>query len=212
MESRRLAAGDCSGAAMGQRAAGRLVGMTAAGLAAAAALAACGGGAESAVQSTTAASQAAQSAAPANSPAADSQASGAPAAASPAVETAGEVPDPCALLSQDELAAILGTAPGEGVLTSIYPELRKVCTFPGGTILAIEVGKDYDASVAAVATSGLTGTTTDMNGVGEKASFVKYDIGVSQVFALGGAYFVDVTGMLTKKQASELASAMLAAV
>lgn len=175
------------------------------------ALTACGGGTDSAATSSRGESVTAQSAAaPQSAPAAQSAA----AAESPVVETAadGSVPDPCGLLSQDDLATILGKAPGNGELAGTSPNLRQVCTYPGGTILGVEVGEDYDASLAAIETAGLGGSASELKGVGERAVFVTYDMGVVQVFALQGGYMVDVTGMLSKKQAIALAEAMLSAL
>ncbi|MBK9739967.1 MAG: hypothetical protein IPO93_10710 [Actinobacteria bacterium] len=176
-------------------------------------LTACGGGSQSG-EATPVVSAAASVAA--------GEAAEAPSAAAPSAsavaddtaenETTGGVPDPCGLLSQDELASILGAAPGEGTVQGPSPEMRKVCTLPDGTILGVEVAVDYDATLAAVEKSGLDATLTDVSGVGDKATLITYDVGVLQLLAVEGDYFVDVTGMITEAQATALVKAMLAAI
>jgi hypothetical protein len=169
-------------------------------------LTACGGGTDAAATASPAASTSAgASAAPATTQA---EAGGASEAAEPA--EGGALPDPCGLLSQDELAAILGSAPGKGEWAGSSPNLRQVCTYPDSTILGVEVGADYAGSIAAIETAGLGGKVSELPGVGEKAVFVTYDMGIAQVFALKGGYMVDVTGMLKKQQVVGLAEAMLA--
>jgi hypothetical protein len=74
------------------------------------------------------------------------------------------------------------------------------------------VAVDYDATLAAVEKSGLDATLTDVSGVGDKATLITYDVGVLQLLAVEGDYFVDVTGMITEAQATALVKAMLAAI
>jgi len=174
-------------------------------VAAAALLSGCGGS-----TSTEPAAPAAASAVVSEAPAP------APASEEPAAEpAAGEVPDPCALLGQDEIGALVGEAPGDGELNATAdPLVRKVCAFPGGLIVGVTVGSQYDMMASSLAAAAVDGKTKDIPGVGDKAVFAESSVvpGVIQVYALQGDYFVDVTGTLTEEQGVALATAMLAAI
>src|SRR3954469_17901575 len=52
--------------------------------------------------------------------------------------TGGEIPNPCTLVAQGQLAADLGASPGNGTPQSVDPSPRKICRYDSGLILAVE--------------------------------------------------------------------------
>ncbi|MCX6431531.1 MAG: DUF3558 family protein [Actinobacteria bacterium] len=179
-----------------------LIGLAAAGLI----LTGCG----SSGGSTDAAAPSSAAAAP-ESPAASAAASESVPSASAAAPT-GEVPDPCALLTADEISAITGSDPGTPKPNAVYPDIRKICNFEGGLILAVEVAADYDGSVAMVKGDTNVEDSEDVSGVGDKAFFSTYTFGATQILAVQGDYFIGVTSLLDKEKSIALAQAMLAAL
>jgi hypothetical protein len=125
----------------------------------------------------------------------------------------GEVPDPCALLDEDEVDALLGADAGTGSVNAVVPEQRKVCMYSGGVSLAIEVAEHYEASVEIIRDDPVGATIEDVEGVGAEAIWQDFTGGVGQILARGDDYFVGVSvvaGGLPTAQA--LAEAMLAAL
>ena len=96
------------------------------------------------------------------------------------------VPDACTLLSQADLTQILGTDPGAGSTRGDGHE-RSVCFFANGTITAVEIAGNYDASRALIEQQGRK--TTDVTGVGNAAFFDP----AGQLVARGDKVFVAVT-------------------
>ncbi len=130
-----------------------------------------------------------------------------------AAEVAGEVPDPCELLSAtDTIEPILGTAPGTPKLATEDPAVRKLCLYSTGLFLEIELAENYDRSVAQIREPETGATSQELTGVGEQALLSDYGDGVFQVVALDGDYYVGVTGVIAADQATALASAMLEAL
>jgi len=121
----------------------------------------------------------------------------------------GEVPDPCSLLSTDELTSMLGADPGEGTVQGPVPDQRKVCTFEGGTILSVEVAANWDASLELIREQFGADALEAVPGVGEAAYWQANGV---QFLALGDVYFVGVTGPPDQGAAQGVAEAMLDAV
>ncbi len=105
----------------------------------------------------------------------------------------GEVPDPCTLVAQGQLAADLGVSPGTGTPQSVDPKQRKVCRYDGGLILAVEVAGNYDASVTNIQQNSGGATITELPGVGNAAIWQDFGNGMGQLVARGDAYMVGVT-------------------
>lgn len=150
-----------------------------------------------------------------SSAAAAPTASAAPSESVPSASAAaptGEVPDPCALLTAEEISAITGSDPGTPKPNAVYPDVRKICKFDGGLILAVEVAEDYDGSVAMVKGDSNVEDSEDVSGVGDKAFFSTYTFGATQILAVQGDYFIGVTSLLDKEKSIALAQAMLAAL
>ena len=99
---------------------------------------------------------------------------------------ASGVPDACTLITPADLTAILGTEHGTGEPHSVSPA-RSVCMYPNGTITAVEIAGDYEASRRIIEENG--SKTQDVAGVG-KAAF--YDPN-GQLIAKGDKVFVAVT-------------------
>jgi hypothetical protein len=154
------------------------------GLSAVLLLGACGGGGDdsSSSTSTTAAKQTT------TSTATDASSS------SGGARTAnGEVPDPCTLVSQGQLAADLGASPGNGTPQSVDPKQRKICRFDSGLILAVEVAGNYDASVQGIRDNSGGATISELPGVGNAAIWQEFGNGMGQLVAQGDTYMVGVT-------------------
>jgi hypothetical protein len=107
--------------------------------------------------------------------------------------TDGEVPDPCTLVAQGQLAADLGASPGNGTLQTVDPSQRKICRYDSGLILAVEVAGNYDASVAGIRQNSGGGAITELPGVGKAAIWQESGNGTGQLVARGDTYMVGVT-------------------
>lgn len=128
------------------------------------------------------------------------------------VTTGGEVPDPCSLITAEELGAILGSDPGTGTVQAVVPDQRKVCLYDTGLILAVEVAENWEASIDFLRDSG-TGSVTEVSGIGESAIWQDVGGGIGQLLALGPDYFVGVTVVTGGQSASEdVAQIMLEAL
>jgi hypothetical protein len=128
-------------------------------------------------------------------------------------EPAGEVPDPCALLDAGEVTDLLGADPGTGTASGPVPDVRKVCIYSSGLILAVEVAGNYDSSVAIIRDDPLGATVEDVDGVGAEAIWQDFSGGVGQLVALGDAYFVGVSVPTGGQPAAQaITEAMLAAL
>jgi hypothetical protein len=110
-----------------------------------------------------------------------------------ATTTNGEVPDPCTLVAQGQLAADLGASPGTGTLQTVDPKQRKICRFDSGLILAVEVAGNYEASVQGIRDNSGGATITEMPGVGNAAIWQDFGNGMGQFVAQGDTYMVGVT-------------------
>jgi hypothetical protein len=110
-----------------------------------------------------------------------------------ATTTNGEVPDPCTLVAQGQLAADLGASPGTGTLQTVDPKQRKICRFDSGLILAVEVAGNYEASVQGIRDNSGGATITEMPGVGNAAIWQDFGNGTGQFVAQGDTYMVGVT-------------------
>jgi hypothetical protein len=126
---------------------------------------------------------------------------------------ASSVPDACTLISSAELSDLLGSDQGKGTTQSVLPD-RTACHYESGTITAVELADNYEAS-RAIIEDDPSRTVTDVSGVGQDAFFDDLG-GVAQLVAKGERYFVAVTfvydspesGIETGKQ---IAAKMLAA-
>lgn len=128
------------------------------------------------------------------------------------VAVGGEVPDPCSLITAEQLGGILGSDPGAGTVQAVVPDQRKVCFYDTGLILAVEVAENWEASIAILRDSG-TGSVTDVSGIGESAIWQDVGGGVGQLLALGPDYFVGVTVVAGGQSAGEqVAEIMLQAL
>lgn len=107
--------------------------------------------------------------------------------------TGGQVPDPCTLVAQGQLAADLGASPGTGTPQSVDPTQRKICRFDSGLILAVEVAGNYDASVEAIRANSGGATISELPGVGQAAIWQEFGNGMGQLVAQGDTYMVGVT-------------------
>jgi hypothetical protein len=122
---------------------------------------------------------------------------------------AGEVPDACALLSNEELTSILGADPGTAVDESFDPKHRRICTYTSGLILAVEVAENWqgDASFGLI-----DNPSVEVEGIGEEAHWQDIGGGTSQFVALGSEYFVALTVNGDQETAERLGEAMIAAL
>jgi hypothetical protein len=154
------------------------------GLSAVLLLGACGGGSDDSSSSTTSSTVPKQTT---TSTAKDASSSGG------SKTTGGEVPDPCSLVAQGQLAADLGASPGTGTLQSVDPSQRKICRYDSGLILAVEVAGNYDASVQGIRDNSGGATITELPGVGEAAIWQDFGTGMGQLVAKGTTYMVGVT-------------------
>jgi hypothetical protein len=151
------------------------------GLSAALLLGACGGSDDSSSSTTS------TSPATTTSTAKDTSSTGG------AKTTGGEVPDPCTLVAQGQLAADLGASPGNGTPQSVDPSQRKICRYDSGLILAVEVAGNYDASVEGIRQNSGGATITELPGVGTAAIWQETGNGMGQLVAQGDTYMVGVT-------------------
>src|SRR5262245_39114138 len=55
------------------------------------------------------------------------------------------VPDACTLITEEELSDLLESDQGTGQSSSVSPD-RSICTFQTGTITAVEIASNYDAT------------------------------------------------------------------
>jgi Protein of unknown function (DUF3558) len=128
-------------------------------------------------------------------------------------DAGGEVPDPCQLVPSQQLADLLGADPGTGTVNAVVPDERKVCNYGTGLILAVEVSRNYEASVDLIRENAEGATVQDVPGVGSAAIWQEFGGGLGQFVARGPDYFVGVTlpsGGIATGQA--IAEAMLANV
>ena len=100
------------------------------------------------------------------------------------------VPDACTLITEEELSDLLESDQGTGQSNSVSPD-RSICTFPTGTITAVEIASNYDATRSAIEQQGFP--TQDVSGVGNSAFFEDAGGGVAQLVAQGDEVFVAVT-------------------
>jgi hypothetical protein len=103
------------------------------------------------------------------------------------------VPNPCALLGRSELAAIIGSDPGQGAKQQVVPS-RAVCSYSTGLIVGVSDGTQYDATVEAGRNAGYQ--YSDVAGVGDGAKTALIgggDFQVVQILAVKGKYMIDVT-------------------
>ncbi len=110
-----------------------------------------------------------------------------------ATTTNGEVPDPCTLVSQSQLAADLGASVGTGTPQTVDPKQRKICRYDSGLILAVEVAGNCDASVQGIRDHSGGATITELPGVGNAAIWQDFGNGKGQFVAQGDTYMVGVT-------------------
>ena len=99
------------------------------------------------------------------------------------------VPDACTLITSEELSEYLESDQGTGQSMSVSPD-RSICVFPTGTITAVEIAENYDASRRAIEQQGFT--TEDVSGVGNSAFFENAGGGIAQLVAQGDDVFVAV--------------------
>jgi hypothetical protein len=110
-----------------------------------------------------------------------------------AAATGGEVPDPCTLVAEGQLAADLGATPGTATPQSVDPSPRRICRYGSGLILAVEVAGNYDASVEAIREHSGGATISELPGVGRAAIWQDLGSGTGQLVAQGDTYMVGVT-------------------
>jgi hypothetical protein len=110
-----------------------------------------------------------------------------------ATTTDGEVPNPCTLVAEGQLAADLGASPGTATPQTVDPSQRKICRYGSGLILAVEVAANYDASVERIRQSSGAATISELPGVGEAAIWQDTGSGTGQLVAQGNTYMVGVT-------------------
>lgn len=120
----------------------------------------------------------------------------------------GEVPDPCTLLDTEQLTDLLGADPGEGTVAGPAPDQRKICTFAGGVILAVEVAADWDETLVQIRKNAGNDALVPASGVGTEAYWQEKG---QQLIALGEHYFVGVTGA-DQAAGMAVAEGMLAAL
>jgi hypothetical protein len=154
------------------------------GLSAVLLLGACGGSSDDSSSSTS--STAAKETTTSTTKAASSSSGG-------ATTANGEVPDPCTLVSEGQLAADLGASPGTGTPQTVDPKQRKICRYDSGLILAVEVAGNYDASVQGIRDNSGGATITELPGVGNAAIWQDNGSGMGQLVAQGDTYMVGVT-------------------
>lgn len=127
-----------------------------------------------------------------------------------------DVPDPCTLVSSEELSTVLGSEQGAGDLQASDATVRQVCSYETGTILSVEDAANYEASVAVIRENGAGSTIEDVTGIGEAAIWQDFGGAVGQLVVLDGDYFVGVSipagGTDGKVVAESVAEAMLAAI
>jgi hypothetical protein len=123
----------------------------------------------------------------------------------------GELPDPCTLVSDDVLAAALGASPGVGELMAPVPDQRKVCFYPDGTILAVEVAANWEGSLDGIRENLGDNALVPVAGLGEEAFWQPVGGDVGQLLAREGNVFIGVT-LATAGQdaATTIAQVMLA--
>jgi hypothetical protein len=122
---------------------------------------------------------------------------------------AGDLPDPCALVDDADLADLLGTDPGDGELAAPVPAQRKTCIYPSGLVLAVEVASNWQGSLAVIRGELGASALEPVLGVGEEAY---WQADGAQLLALDDGHFVGVSvGSGTKDAARAIAEAMLAA-
>jgi len=125
----------------------------------------------------------------------------------------GEVPDPCTLVDASVLNDALGSDPGSGTVQGPVPDVRKVCLYPTGLILAVEDAANYEVSVDLIREDPLGATISDVDGVGLEAIWQDFGGGLGQLVARGDAYFVGVSVPAEGQAAAQaIAEAMLAAL
>lgn len=96
------------------------------------------------------------------------------------------VPDACTLITPAELSTLMGSEHGTGRPQRVSPD-RSTCMYPNGTITAVEIAENYEATRGLIEGQGRK--TQDVPGVG-KAAF--YDE-AGQLVATGERMFVAVT-------------------
>jgi hypothetical protein len=108
----------------------------------------------------------------------------------------GPLPDPCELVSTDELAALLGTDPGEPRLEAPVPDQRATCFYADGTIIGVSAGDIVDDNRASVEGSDdvTAESVDDVDDLGTNAWVANYG-GVVQVYATDGTVTVDLTSV-----------------
>ena len=120
--------------------------------------------------------------------------------------TEGTAPNACEAISADELSEIAGKDQGKAN-DMTAADSRSVCLYDSGTILAIEVAGNYEATRAVAGEQGTK--TEDVDGVGKKA----YTDPSGQIVALGDNYFVAVTVRdADQEKNKEVAKKMLEAI
>ena len=111
------------------------------------------------------------------------------AAGTAVAEPAGTLPDPCALVSNEDLAAIIGEDPGGGVVESLGPEERQICSYSEGVVIFV----DHAANWQGEASFGLIqNPSVAVEGVGDEAYWQDVDGSTSQLVAVGSGYFIGV--------------------
>ncbi|MCI0688146.1 MAG: hypothetical protein L0Y54_13045 [Sporichthyaceae bacterium] len=126
---------------------------------------------------------------------------------------AGGVPDACTLISSAKLSDLLGSDQGTGQQQSLTPQ-RSVCMYESGTITAVEIAANYEASRDLIANDS-SHVMSNVGGVGNEAFFDDVG-GVGQLVAKGDRFFVAVTFVYEHRDSSietakQIAAAMLAA-
>lgn len=114
---------------------------------------------------------------------------GAGSAGTPAAGTttkSGAVPDACTLITSAQLSQILGADQGTGQSLGSDPR-RSICMYQSGTITAVEVAANYEASLRVIQDQGRK--TTDVPGVGTAAFYDE----AGQLVVKGTNVFVAVT-------------------
>jgi hypothetical protein len=52
------------------------------------------------------------------------------------------VPNACGLVTREQLMPILGRRPGRATPSAYDPELRRICTYRSGVIVAVEIAEN----------------------------------------------------------------------
>lgn len=102
----------------------------------------------------------------------------------------GRIPDPCTLLSNDEIAAIIGSDPGAGTKTQTV-DSRAVCSYEDGGkfIVGISDGDQYGT----MADRALEKGGTEIAGVGDNAVYQVVYGAVAQLIAVQAGMAVDIS-------------------